>query len=110
MKKVLITLPIVIVIVLVGIYFYANQQTENQIDIYIERAIASGAYKDIQYESADFDMDASILVSGLSITDALDFQYTIDELEISEMDFFNAFPHTINLSARGLLFLWACRN
>ena len=101
MKKVLIALPLIVVVVLFGLYFYANQQTENQIDIYIERAIASGAYKDIQYESADFDMDASILISGLSVTDAMDFQYTIDELEISEMDFFNAFPHTINLSARG---------
>ena len=101
MKKVLIALPIIVVVALLGVYFYANQQTENQIDIYIERAIASGAYKDIQYESADFDMDASILISGLRVTDAMDFQYTVDELEISEMDFFNEFPHTINLSARG---------
>jgi hypothetical protein len=100
-KKVLITLPIIVVIALLGVYFYANQQTENQIDLYIERAIASGAYKDIQYESADFGVDASIVVNGLSVTDAMDFQYTIDELEISEMDFFNTFPHSINLSARG---------
>lgn len=101
MKKVLISLPIIIVIALIGMYFYANQETENQIDFYIERAIASGAYKDIQYESADFGVDASILVNGLSVTDAMDFQYTIDELEISEMDFFNEFPSSINISARG---------
>jgi hypothetical protein len=100
-KKVLVVLPIVVIIALLGVYFYANQETENQIDLYIERAIASGAYKDIQYESADFGVDASILINSLSITDAMDFQYTIDELEISEMDFFNEFPHSINLSARG---------
>ncbi len=102
MKKVLISLPLIVIVALIGMYFYANQQTENQIDIYIERAIASGAYKDIQYESADFGVDASILINGLSVTDAMDFQYTIDELEISEMDFFNEFPRSINLSARGL--------
>ncbi len=101
MKKVLVALPLIVLVALLGVYFYANQETENQIDLYIERAIASGAYKDIQYESAEFDMDASILISGLSVTDAMDFQYTIDELELSEMDFFNEFPHSINLSARG---------
>ncbi len=101
MKKALIALPLIVVVALLGMYFYANQQTENQIDLYIERAIASGAYKDIQYESADFGVDASILINGLSVTDAMDFKYTIDELEISEMDFFNEFPRSINLSARG---------
>jgi hypothetical protein len=100
-KKALIALPLILVVALLGMYFYANQQTENQIDLYIERAIASGAYKDIQYESADFGVDASILINGLSVTDAMDIQYTIDELEISEMDFFNEFPRSINLSARG---------
>jgi len=100
-KKVLVALPLIVLVALLGVYFYANQETENQIDLYIERAIASGAYKDIQYESAEFDMDASILISGLSVTDTMDFQYTIDELELSEMDFFNEFPHSINLSARG---------
>ncbi len=101
MKKVLIVLPLLVIVGLLGLYFYANQETENQIDLYIERAIASGAYKDIQYESTDFGIDTSILISGLSVTDALDFQYMIDELEINEMDFFNEFPHSINLSASG---------
>ena len=101
MKKVLIALPIVVIAALLGLYFYANQETENQIDLYIERAIASGAYKDIQYESAEFGVDASILIRGLQVTDAMDFQYTIDELSITEMDFFNEFPHSINLSAQG---------
>ncbi|MBN4075393.1 MAG: hypothetical protein COA71_03615 [SAR86 cluster bacterium] len=101
MKKVLIALPLVVIVALLGLYFYANQETESQIDLYIERAIASGTYKDIQYESADFAVDASILIKGISVTDAMDFQYTIDELKISEMDFFNEFPHSINLSAHG---------
>ncbi len=101
MKKALIALPLIVLVALVGLYFYANEQTENQIDLYIERAIASGAYKDIQYESADFGVDASIMIIGLSVTDAMDIQYTIDELEISELDFSNEFPRSINLSARG---------
>lgn len=101
MKKVLIVLPLVVIVALLGIYFYANQETENQIDLYIERAIASGVYKDIQYESAEIGVDASIQITGLNVTDAMDFQFTVDELEISELDFFNQFPHSINLSATG---------
>lgn len=101
MKKVFIALPIIVIAALLGLYFYANQETENQIDLYIEGLIASGAYKDIQYESAEIGVDATILVSGLNVTDAMDFQFTIDQLEISDMDFFNEFPHSINLSANG---------
>jgi hypothetical protein len=100
-KKVLIALPLVIVIALLGLYFYVNQETENQIDLYIERAIASGAYKDIQYESVEFGVDASILIRGLDVTDAMDYQFRIDEIAITEMDFFNEFPRSINLTAQG---------
>ena len=101
MKKTLIALPLVVIAALFGLYFYANRETENQIDLYIERAIASGVYKDIQYESAEIGVDATILIKGLNVTDATDFQYTVDTLEISDMDYFNEFPHSISLSANG---------
>lgn len=101
MKKILIALPLIVIVGLLGLYFYANRETENQIDLYIERAIASGVYKDIQYESAEIGVDATIQVNGLRVTDAMDVQFIIDTLEISDMDFFNEFPQSINLSATG---------
>lgn len=104
MKKILFVLPVIIVLAFVGLYLYANMETENQIDLYIERAIASGSYKDIHYDSADIEVDGTINITGLSITDISDFQYTIDEVEISEMDFLNVFPNSIAISASGFSF------
>ncbi|MAM71687.1 MAG: hypothetical protein CMP91_11150 [Gammaproteobacteria bacterium] len=100
-KKLLIIVPLLLIVAAGGLYFYANRETENQLDRYIERAIASGAYNDIQYESAEFGMDGTINISNLSITDATDFNYTIDNVEIANMDFLNTFPRTISVTASG---------
>lgn len=104
MKKILIALPVFIIIAIAGLYFYANMQTDSQIDLYIERAIASGAYKDIQYDSADIAVDGTITVTGLNVTDAADIQYLINKVEISDMDFLNVFPNSIAISASGFSF------
>ncbi len=101
MKKLIFILPILIIVVAFGLFFYANQETENQIDLYIERAVASGTYKDIQYSSADISVDGTISVTELSITDPNDFQYIIDQVEISDLDFLNPFPNSISISASG---------
>lgn len=104
MKKFLVIVPIILIAVAAGLYFYANLETENQLDIYIQRAITNGTYKDIQYESADFGVDGTITISGVNITDATDFNYLIDQVELSNMDFLNPFPRTIAIKASGFSF------
>lgn len=102
--KTLIIVPIVLVAALGALYFYANLETENQLDQYIERVIASGSYQDIQYEDAEFGVNGTITIDGLSVTDNSGFQYTIDQLQITQMDFLNVFPHSINVRAEGFRF------
>ena len=104
MKKPLIGLSVAVIAVLFGLFFYANRETENQIDLYIERALVTGDYKDIQYESAGVGLDATIFVNGLNVTDTLGIQTRIDSLEISDMDFSNEFPNSLSLSASGFSF------
>ena len=104
MKKILVIVPIILIAAAAGLYFYANLETENQLDIYIERAIASGSYKAIQYESADFGVDGTITITGLNVTDASDFNYVIDQVQLSDMDFLNPFPRSIAIRASGFSF------
>jgi len=104
MKKLLLIIPVVLIAAFAGLYFYANRETENQLDIYIQRAVASGAYNDIHYESAEFGVNGTITITGLNVTDASNFNYLVDQVQLSDMDFINPFPRSISITANGFRF------
>ncbi len=104
MKKFLLIIPVILIAAFTGLYFYANRETVNQLDIYIQRALASGVYNDIHYESAEFGVDGTITITGLNVTDAINFNYLVDHVQLSDMDFFNPFPRSVSIMANGFRF------
>jgi hypothetical protein len=103
-KKILISIPVAIVIIAVGVIVVANFLMRNLVDERIDEFIAAGYYQSLEYDSLRVQWNGNIEMQDLHVVDTTANEYILEEILISNFDYFHKVPHKMNLSARGLRF------
>ena len=104
MKKILIALAALVIVAGGAAWLLINQGAQGEVDRMIARALESGAYQDIDYESVDVGMDGRIRLQGLRVVDAQGLEFGLQEVLVSDYDLEHEIPHFVSLEARGFSF------
>lgn len=102
MKKTLQVIPLVLLVAVCGIWFYARQQVKSVIDQRIEELMANGDYQALDYESLALELNGDFHITNLHVVDAIGNEFILEEIHITEYDFSNEFPHHMTLTASGI--------
>ncbi|MDC1529368.1 hypothetical protein N8600_10040 [Gammaproteobacteria bacterium] len=103
-KNHLLIIPGVIIFILGATYFFANYRLKTVVDLRVEELIASGDYQEITYDSVAIQFNGEIALENLYVIDSNRNEYILENIHISEFDYFNQVPHHLHLSAQGLRF------
>lgn len=103
-KKLLLIIPGALIIILGAVYFFANYRLKTVVDLRVEELIASGDYQEITYDSVALQFNGEITLENLYVMDSNLNEYILENIRISEFDYFNPVPHHLHLSAQGLRF------
>jgi len=103
-KKLLLIIPGVLIIILGAVYLFANYRLKTVIDLRVEELIASGDYQEITYDSVALRFNGDITLENLYVMDSNLNEYILENIQISEFDYFSPVPHHLHLSAQGLRF------
>ncbi len=103
-KKLLLIIPGALIIILGAVYFFANYRLKTVVDLRVEELIASGDYQEITYDSVALQFNGEITLENLYVMDSNLKEYILENIRISEFDYFNPVPHHLHLLAQGLRF------
>ncbi len=103
-KKLFLIIPGIIILILGAAYFVANYHLKTVVDLRVEELIASGDYQEITYESIAIEFNGEIALDNLYVIDSNRNEYILENIRISEFDYFNEVPHHLHLTASGLRF------
>src|SRR6056300_1887000 len=103
-KKYLLIIPGVIIFIIGIAYLFANYRLKTVVDFRVDELIASGDYQEITYDSVGIQFNGEIALENLYVIDSNSNEYILENIRISEFDYFNEVPHHLHLSAQGLRF------
>ena len=103
-KKLIFILPVALITFVGAFYAYANFRLMTIVDMRILEGVDSGDYLALGYESVGFKLNGDIAMKSLHITDNKNNQYILDNILISDFDYFNPFPNHMVLSVSGVRF------
>jgi hypothetical protein len=86
-----------------GGWYYVDQRIRGEIDARLAAAVDSGRYEALHYEALDYSFDGSIEIEGLHIQQ-LGTSYRLGTVQISQLDYSEAFPREVTVAIRGLDF------
>jgi len=104
MKKLLVIIPSLLAALLAGGYLYANIRVKSLVDERIAGFVDSGQYQLLEYEDVALTHRGDIHLQSLHVIDAAGNDYVLDEIRVSNFDYFNPTPHHLQLTATGLRF------
>lgn len=103
-KKLLLYVSLSLIVLLAGGYIVINYFVKTMVDERMAEFVAAGYYQSLDYESVNLAFNGDINLQSLHVTDTVGNEYIIDNIRVSDFDYFNEFPHRLNLSAEGLRF------
>lgn len=101
-KKLLIGIPAVLLVLLVGGYFLANYQVRAIVDAHISDFLASGDYQALDYEAVQLELNGDISLQNLHVIDSAGNEYILENIRVSNYDYFNPIPRHLDLVASGM--------
>lgn len=104
MKKLLLIIPVLVVLVLAGVWVYANRQVKSLVDMQIAEMIGNGDYQELDYETLSLALNGDIRMTNLHVIDAAGIEYILEDIHITDFDYGNDIPHHLDLTASGLRF------
>lgn len=84
-------------------WFYFNRTAQNVVDKNFERMIANGTYDSIDYEDFKVDFFGNINMTNLRLVKAGQ-EVRLSEIAVTDLDYKNEIPHTINVKITGIGF------
>lgn len=101
MKKILITVLVLVIIAGGGVYWYINDRAQTLVDERIDEMVASGAYDSASYESMRVGLTGDITMTNVNIVQG-PLDYTVQNITVTNYDYANEFPRHFDLSVKGL--------
>ena len=104
MKKLLVIIPAALLLAAGGIWFFANQQVKNLVDMRIAEFIENGDYQALDYEKVSVDLRGDIALANLHVVNAFGYEYILEDIRITDFDYANEQPQHLSLAASGIRF------
>jgi len=103
-KKLILIVPLALIVLLTGAYLIINYSVKAMVDERMAEFVAGGYYQSLEYESVELTFNGDIIMENLHVTDTVNNEYILESIQVSDFDYFNEFPHSLNLTAEGLRF------
>jgi hypothetical protein len=103
-KKVLLIIPATIAVIAVGLIVVANYLVRNLVDERMDGFVTAGYYQTLEYDSLSVKWNGNIIMQNMHVVDIEANEYVLEEILISNFDYFHEVPHRMNLTANGLRF------
>lgn len=103
-KKLILIVPLALIVLLTGAYLIINYSVKAMVDERMAEFVAGGYYQSLEYESVKLTFNGDIIMENLHVTDTVNNEYILESIQVSDFDYFNEFPHSLNLTAEGLRF------
>ena len=103
-KKLLLAIPLALLILLAGGYFLAGARVQTLVDGRMAGLIASGQYRALDYQSLTLALNGDVVMQDLHVIDESGNEYILEDIRISELDYFSDMPRRLQVSAKGLRF------
>jgi hypothetical protein len=103
-KKVLLIIPATIAVIAVGLIVVANYLVRNLVDERMDGFVTAGYYQTLEYGSLSVKWNGNIKMQNMHVVDIAANEYVLEEMLISNFDYFHEVPHKMNLTASGLRF------
>ena len=101
-RKLLLTLPVLLLFAVAGLWYYVNHRTRALVDAHLERMVSSGQYQDITYEHLRVGLTGKVTLRDLRFVLPEGQELTLADVQVSNLDYANEIPEHMNLSARGI--------
>lgn len=101
LKKLLLVTPLVLLLVVAGLWLLANQRARAAVDSRIEQMLATGAYEDISYGDLQVHLNGNISLSDLRVVNAAG-EFVFQDIEVSEFEYAAAVPRNLEVKVRGV--------
>jgi hypothetical protein len=103
LRKILYSLPIIVIAIAVTVFFLANREAKIQADRMISQALASGSYQALSHESVKVDLfNGELTLNNLSVVDLQGTEYILNQVLVSDYDYLHEIPYHLNISASGI--------
>lgn len=86
-----------------GIWFYADYRLRNEVDIRLQSAVDSGSYDALYYDDLSFALNGDVTLTNLHV-EQLGFDYMLEQVVVSNMDYGNEIPRQVDVTIKGLQF------
>jgi hypothetical protein len=100
-KKLLMTLPLLLLLGAGAVWLYVNQQARAAVDNRIAQMLATGVYEDISYDSLQVWPNGDLVLGNLRVV-APAGEFILQDIQVSNFDYTREFPRNLNVSVRGL--------
>ena len=101
-RKLLLSLPVLLLCAAAGLWYYVNHRTRVLVDARLEQMVASGQYQDITYADLRVGLSGKITLRDLRFVLPEGQEFTLADVQVSNLDYANEIPEHLDLSARGL--------
>jgi hypothetical protein len=101
LKKFLIAAPVVLIAGGAATYLLVNQQAKTVVDERLAALVESGSYETLTYEEMEVGLGGAITMKNLHVVQG-PLDYTLEDITITNFDFVNEFPRTMDISVTGL--------
>ena len=103
-KKLLIFIPALLILAVGALYAVANYQVKAVVDTRIAELIENGDYIALEYNSVAIEFNGDIVMNDFHVTDINNNEYILEDIRITDYDYFSRVPGHLNLSTKGLRF------
>jgi hypothetical protein len=101
LKKLLLVSPLLLLLVVGGVWLLANQRARAVVDNRIEQMLATGAYEDISYQALQVHLNGDISLSDLRVVNPAG-EFIFQDIEVSNFDYTNEVPRNLEVKVRGV--------
>lgn len=103
-KKLLFALPLALLLAATAGYFALNHRIAGVLDQRLADLVASGDYRELRYDAVTLSLDGSIALDNLYVADAQGNSFVLEDVRLSDFDYFSEVPHHLALAAVGVRF------